>query len=209
MKNLALIIMLSLVVSFGSNLQAQSITIEGAQQLTTFKFTDSQGTVDKDYIGSYNNAFYVGFRNLDIDGLFITAGLGLRDAGATLVYDNANYIWDLQYATVKAGAGYVFGLGTFQPYVSITPYFSYLLKASQTLNHEVFDMIHAESIERMDYGIIGSPGVTITISDYISTYVEVGYLMGLANLENSDSGQTANNQAYSFTVGLSLSFQSE
>ncbi len=56
----------------------------------------------------------------------------------------------------------------------------------------------------MDYGVIGAPGIQISITDAVSTYIELSYLMGLENIESNEK-QTANNIAYGLTLGLSIS----
>ena len=208
-------ILLSLVfIWISSSLAAQSsLTVDASQLMTTFKFTDSEGNTDNSYLGKYTGSYSIGYRYLSLDGLIIRASIGMRGAGATMVYDDANYIWDLKYADIKAGVGYAYGVGRLLPYITVSPYVAYLLKASQTLNHEIFDILELESLERLDYGVVGSPGVQMTISDFISAYAEFSYMMGLQNLEtdlnveSNTSGQKSSNVAYGITAGISFTIQ--
>jgi hypothetical protein len=216
MRNIIIKIMLlsvALICAANLSMAQSSLTIDASQLLTTFKFTDSEGNVDKSYLGSYEGAYSIGYRSVSDGGFLIRASLGMRGAGATMVYDDANYIWNLRYADVKAGLGYAFGYGIVRPYISVASYFGYLLKASQTLNHEIFDILDYGSLQKIDYGVIGAPGVQITISDFVSAYAEFNYLMGLKNVESSannvessSKGQTSKNMAYGITAGIAFTF---
>lgn len=185
---------------------AQSaFTIDASQQLTNFKFTDSEGTRDKNYLGNYSGYYSLGFRMLKESGFLFRAGAGMRNAGASLIYDEANYSWNLQYIEAKAGAGYAYKMEKLTPYLCVSPYFGYLLKANQTLNHQNYDIINSGSLNRMDYGVFISPGVQLGLSDAVSAYFEFNYMMGLANLETGDNGQVSSNIAYSICAGLAFS----
>lgn len=182
-----------------------SLTIDGSQIMSNFKFEDSQGTRDKVYNPIYTNAYSVGYRYSAESGLMFRAGLGMRKAGATLVYDNSNYAWNFQYADVKIGVGYVYNKPErIKPYLCVSGYFAYLLKANQTINNENFDILKSESINKMDFGVFITPGINIKINDYISAYTEFNYMMGLANLETSTDGQVSHNSGMSISLGLSF-----
>jgi len=193
-----------------------SITIEASQQVTNFVFTDNAGMQDNTYLmfGSdnpykamYSGAYNVGgMYNLDM-GVFIRGGLGMRKSGATMMYDETNYQWDLQYFNIKLGGGYAYSMGMINPYVGVSGYYAMLFKAKQSINNEDFDIIQSESIEKSDFGILISPGVRIDASDFVSVYTEVGYLMGLKNIETSDDDQKAKNIAYQFTLGLAFTIE--
>lgn len=192
--------------SFQQDLTAQSsLTINGSQVYSTFKFTDSSGEkIKKEYNGIYSGAYDIGFRYAFDFGAFVHPSIGMRSAGATLVYDDMNYLWDFDYFNFKLGLGYMYDMGRFSPYLKVSPYFGYLLHANQTLNNENIDIIDLGVINKTDFGIYITPGVFINLSDYISTYIEFDYMMGLANLEVDDT-QKGKNSGISLSLGLSFS----
>jgi len=191
-----------------NTLYAQSsIRVDASQLITNFKFTDSKGNVDDSYSPLFAGAYSVGYAyELDF-GLFFNVGAGMRKAGATMVYDAANYQWNLQYAQAKLGTGYAYDLGIVKPYLGVSGYYGYLLKANQTVNNEDFDILDSESIKKDDYGLYFTPGLKINVSGVISVYTEYSYLMGLNNIETGDSGQETNIVSHVVTFGLSFTFE--
>ena len=200
--------------------------VDASQQLTNFRFADSEGFLDKNYAPEYSGAYSVGYSYEFDFGLFLKGNTGMRKSGATLVYDASNYRWDLQFLNTEIGAGYQYPLGMFSPYICISTYYGYLLKANQRINNEDFDIIDSESMIRHDVGIIFTPGVNVNISDAIRIFGEVSFLRGLQNVEAESegkttfsyllgtsklvsdiSGQVSTNIAYQFTVGLSFAIQ--
>jgi hypothetical protein len=124
-----------------------------------------------------------------------------------MVYDATNYKWEFQYLQGNVGLGYALNLGRVNPYLAVSGYYGYLLKANQRINNEDFDIIDSESIQKSDYGINIPLGVRIDASEYRSVYTEASYLMGLQNIENADNNQEANNVGYMFTLGLSFTIK--
>jgi hypothetical protein len=189
-----------------------SLTIDASQQSSNFKFVDSQGTADTSYLPAYTGAYSLGYRFATEGGLLVRANLGMRNAGATMIYDDANYLWDLQYADVKLGAGYMLNTARFKPYVTVSGYYAYLLKANQTQGSMNYDMVKGGELKRNDYGVIASPGLQVMLSEFISVYSEFSYVMGLQNIEpqkveNTTSVQEGYNRAYGLTLGLSFTIK--
>ena len=203
------ILLLSIGFMFtGTSMMAQSsLTLDASQVISTFKFTDSEGSKDKSYSASYSGAYSVGYRNATDFGLIIRASIGMHKAGATLMYDSANYMWTLQYADAKLGVGYIYNGDRFSPYLTVSSYLGFLLKANQTLNNQDFDIKKSKSLTNIDQGILISSGVQITLSDDISAYTEFSYRMGLKNIETNDNGQKATNIAYALTLGLAFTIK--
>lgn len=194
---------LGLLLITTSMMAQSSITLEATQVYSTFKFTDSNSNQDKSYSGIYTGAYGLGYRFASEKGLLVRAGVGMRRAGATMVYDEANYMWDLQYADVKVGVGYIYSGARVKPYFTASPYFAYLLKANQALNHENFDALQSESLHATDYGVFLTPGLQFRLSDAVSAYTEFNYMMGLQNID-TDEGEEAYNRAMGLTVGVSF-----
>ncbi|MBL4652663.1 MAG: outer membrane beta-barrel protein [Flavobacteriales bacterium] len=205
-KNVITKLLLGAAIFISPALVAQSnFTIDASQTLSTFQFVDSEANVDKSYSGNYSGAYNLGYRYIHEKGIIVRTGIGMRTGGATMVYDGINYNWSLQYATFNLGGGYMYGDGLFKPYLTVAGYFGYLLKANQTVNNEDFDIINIGEIQKIDYGVIGSLGTQITLSDEISAYTEFSYLRGLGNLETNETGQKSSNISYMLSLGMSFS----
>ncbi len=207
MKKIRFIWLLLGFIVFVTTVNAQSsLTIEASRFYASFKYTDSQGSVlNSDYSGIYTGGYGVGYRYVSGKGIMLRAGLGMRKAGATMVYDNMNYSWNLQYADAKLGGGYVLLKGRISPYLMVSGYYSYMLSGYQTINNEDFDIKKSKSLNDMDFGVSVTPGVQIIFSEAVSSFVEFNYSMGLKNLDK-DEGQKSSNIAYGLTLGLSFSF---
>lgn len=199
-----------------STANVQSITIEASQQVTNFVFVDGRGIQDntrmiwgKDnvYKPVYSGAYNLGYSYLFGFGLYLNSSIGMRNAGATMVYDETNYEWNFQYLQAKLGAGYALKLGRVSPYIGVSGFFGYLAKASQSINNEEYDIIELEVIEPYDIGISVPIGVRLDASEYISIYTQASYLTGLQNIEALENDQQANNIGLSFTLGLSFTIK--
>jgi len=199
-----------------TSLKAQSaIDVEASQMVTNFVFTNSLGEqqssylvwkADNEYKPAYSGAYHLGYSyTLDM-GMFFRAHTGMRKSGATMVYDDANYQWDLQYLQGRLGIGYGYSIGMVAPYLCVSGYYSHLLKANQVIDNQEFNIKKSGDIEKNDFGLYTSPGVRIDASDYMSVYLELSYLMGLQNIETSDA-QESLNIANAFTVGVSFNIQ--
>jgi len=183
-----------------------SLTVEASPLYASFKFTDSDGNkLNSEYSGIFTGAYGVGYRLVTAGGFMVNVGAGMRKAGATMVYDEMNYTWDLQYASGKLGVGYMLVKDNVSPYLSVSGYYGYLVRGFQTINNEDFNIVKSESVNTSDYGILVSPGIQLSVSENLATFIEFNYLMGFANLEKDES-QKSTNYAYGLTLGLSFSF---
>lgn len=192
--------------SSSSSNSGSSLTIDASQNITNFSFKGSDGVVDKEYNPNYSGSFSVGYRNILPSGVILRGSLGMRNAGATLVVDDTNNTYNYQYAEAKIGAGYLYSLGKIGVYLTVSPYFGYLLKANQNLLNEDYDIINHESTERIDYGVFASPGVNFEMSEFISAYFELNVMRGLANLETVET-QTSNNTLIGGSLGLAFTIK--
>ncbi|MFP5471712.1 MAG: outer membrane beta-barrel protein [Bacteroidia bacterium] len=193
-----------LFVAYNSKAQTGAVAIDASQVVSNFKFTDSEGTQQKEYSPRFTSAYSLGYRHKLDNGVIIRGALGMRNAGATLIYDESNYSWNLQYMDIKVGAGYAYSLSKLDVYLTVSPYYAFLLKANQRINNEDYDIKTSAAINKADYGVIFSPGVILNVNDFMSAYVEINYLMGLANLETGETGQKSNNTAIMPTLGVAF-----
>lgn len=207
MKNVIQIWLFVCLVAVTSSVSAQSaITFDATQLYSSFKFNDSDNLeLNDEYSGVFTGAYTLGYRYTADFGLVVRTGIGMRKAGATLVYDESEYSWKLQYLNAKLGIGYMYKTKRVNPYFVAYGYYSHLLQGSQTLNNEHFNIVESELLKRSDYGLIFAPGVELKFSELLSSYLEFNYLMGLQNIE-TDAGQTTKNYAYGVTLGLAFTF---
>lgn len=182
-----------------------SLTLEASQLYSTFRYIDSDGNnMNEEYKGLFTGGYGIGYRYAFDYGLTLHGGLGMRTGGANLVYDDMNYSWRLQYGEVKLGAGYRYDLtDRLYPYFNVSGYMGYMLRGTQTLNNEDFNITHSDILNRADYGVMFSPGAELILSDFISAYAQFSYLLGLQNLEK-DNGQIARNRGGALTLGVAF-----
>lgn len=195
-------IVVSFVVSVWG--QKSSLTIDATQNISTFRFLDSEDNKqNKEYKPIFTSAYSLGYKYMINDNIILRGGLGMRNAGASLVYDEMNYSWKLQYLDVKIGGGYMFNLGKFSPYLIASGYYARLLRGIQIINNEEYNITESEILNPSDVGVIITPGLNFKMNDFISAYLEFNYLLGLYNIEK-DENQKGNNTGYGLTLGLSF-----
>jgi hypothetical protein len=183
--------------------QTDNANLEASQVFSNFKFTDSKGIKDRDYVVKITSAYSVGFQHVDVSGFFFRMNVGMRKGGANLTYNKTTYNWTLQYADIRAGVGYKLTKWRLRPYVALTPYFAYLLSAQQTINSDNYDIKANNSVKSSDMGACLSGGVNIILSNYMSLYGEISYARGLYNIEPSKSEKLFNT-ATMLTIGVAF-----
>ena len=196
-------ILLFPILFFVIHSTAQSnLTFDAGQVFSTFKYTDAQGEQEKGFSNNISGCFSLGYRYEHFNGLFIRANLGMRKAGASIIFDETPVNWNIQYADANLGLGYMINKWRLKPYFSVAPYFGYMLKANQTIGPDTYDIMQNKSINTTDYGLLFSPGFKIALSNIISFYAEYKYILGLQNLEKSD--QKSYNRGFSINLGISV-----
>lgn len=192
----------ALIFSISASGQS-SITIDASQNATNFAFTNSAGERDQDYKTSFSGSYSLGYRYSFDFGMFAGVKVGMRHAGASYIYDDANYSWDFQYFDARLNLGYEYNFDRLSAYLSVSPYFGYMLRATQTINHEDYDIINSGDLEKNDFGVFISPGANYRINDLISIYGQFNYMLGLQNIETVDS-QESQNRLMGLTLGLAF-----
>lgn len=187
-----------------TNAVSQSnVTIDASQNMTNFSFTNSQGERDESYNPNFSGSYSLGYQYKFDFGMFAGAKIGMRKAGASLIYDDANYSWDFQYFDARINLGYEYKFDRLSAYMAVSPYFGYMLRATQTLNHEDYDIINSGDLEKVDFGLFFSPGAKYRINDYVSMYGQFNYMLGLQNIETVED-QTSQNRLMGLTLGLAF-----
>lgn len=205
MKRTKQFILLTCFMVYLSFASAQpEFTAEVSQLFPTFKFKDSEGIKhNDDYQSLITGAYGIGLRYILESGIFFRAGIGIRNAGANLVYDQVNYSWKLQYGDFKLGLGYRTKFKTVKPYFVASGYYATLLRGTQTLHNQTLNVVKSGILKNQDLGVQFTPGIDIRFSEYFSSYLEFNYLMGLSNIELG-SAQKATNSALGFNIGIAV-----
>lgn len=186
------------------DVQAQhSLLLEAGQNRTEFFFYDSNDQRDTSYDAAYSGSWALGYSYAFDMGVYITTKLGMRGAGASYVYDDFRYRWNLQYGEYRLGVGYRYPLKALALRLQTEGYLSYLLSAEQRLHNLDRDMIAAGTFVRRDYGVMVSPGLEYGLTDNLDLYADAAYMFGLANIE-AEEGQTTHNRLLGLNLGVRI-----
>lgn len=185
------------------------MNIEVAQNFSTFKF--SYKFIDNtDFANDYQQytqinsvAYGAGYTKLYSSGLLLSGGLGFRKAGASLVYNRTNFLWDLQYIDFKVGAGYLYNRWSIKPYAYLMPYYAYLLSAKQSSGLNYYDVKSDNALKSHDFGLLLNVGLKVALSYYTDLFAEYNYNVGLNNIETAPE-QFLYNRGFAVKLGLSI-----
>ena len=207
MKQFFLAILFSVNYSFAQSsvvkdtVAQSSITFDAGQIFSTFLFYNSNGNKDNNYKYNLSGAYNLGYQYDGQSGLLFRSNVGIKKMGSSLVHDGLNYNWILQYLSLNIGGGYILNKFRFKPYIVVSPFYSYLLTATQSMGNENYDIKENNSIKKFDCGFQFTHGVKLTLSEYISIYSELNYILGLQNIETSPS-QNLYNRGFSINIGI-------
>lgn len=194
-----------LLLSFTSTAQS-TVTFDAGQTFSTFKYSDSQGPIN-DFSNNITGCFSLGYSYIGQNGIVIRSTAGMRKAGASLVYNETNFDWNLQYTDIHIGAGYVFNRWMVKPYFVASPYFAYMLKGRQEIGENSYDVVKNRTMSTLDYGVCFVPGLKISLTNTIAFYAEYKQILGLQNLEmSSTNNQKTFNRGFSVNLGIAISF---
>jgi hypothetical protein len=182
-----------------------SVVLEGSQVFASFRFVDAQGTVDNAFSNRVGAAFNIGYQYTWKMGLIGGAAVGIYNGGATKKYGDIGYSWNLQYERAKLDLGYIYDKFWIMPYVIASPYYGYMLKGSETTGTGTYDLKKSSDMSTSDYGVVGTGGVRVPLSDYIKAFAAYNYNFGLMNIENSGD-QKLYNRGFSVSLGIAICF---
>lgn len=190
-----------------NSIEQPTLTFDAGQVFSTFKFIDSQGNKPKEFTHNRGFGFSLGYRYPLPNGLFIRTNIGLRKAGASMIYEGLNINWNIQYADANIGLGYVYNKWRLKPYFSVSPYFGYMLKANQIIGAFNYDIKEIKSMKTTDLGLFFSPGLKVAVSKSIAFYAEYKYILGLKNLETA-TDKKSTNRGWAINLGVAISIES-
>lgn len=183
------------------------VTFDAGQVFSTFKFIDSESNQPKEFTHNSGFGFSLGYRYPLPNELFIRANIGLREAGASMIYEGLNVNWNIQYADANIGLGYMYNKWRLKPYCAVSPYLGYMLKANQLIGAFNYDMKEIKSMKTTDIGLFFSPGLKIALSKSIAFYAEYKYILGLKNLETA-TDKKSTNRGWAINFGVAVTVES-
>lgn len=203
--NKNILVLLFVLMGFSTTGWGQShhVLLGASQNMTNFKFTDNDNDIDTSYSPQYSSGFNLGYNYKIKEGVYFQGRIGIRNAGASYVFDDFSYNWNIRYGEFRLGAGYQYDFSALYVHFSAEGYLSYVMSAEQRLFNVYRDMIEAGTIERLDYGLFLSPGVGIGLTENISLELDINYMLGFGNLD-TDEGQTTQNRLWGVNLGLNI-----
>lgn len=211
MKKLILIFILIGAVYSGTFAQ-DNFSLNFAQTYSKFKFIDSQGVANESLTSDIRYSYGLNYNKIFENGLFIRPELGYKHLGAiSILGSNQKLSWNLHYADLNAGAGYILQKFKFKPYAGASFYFSYLYKADQTIGAAYYNMLDLKAVKKTDFGVNIYAGVQFAFTRAASVFFEIRNSTGLRQLEPNildSQNQKMYNRAFSFQFGLSFNLDS-
>ena len=199
--------LITILFSFGLCAQfvfgQSSISIEYAQNFTSFRYVDQTGTKSDNMQYNFSDGLNIGYRYLIENGVFFSGSFGLRQGGASYVYDDFNYRWDLNYAESRLGLGYMYNLGDVSVHISTQGYAGYLYKAEQRLHQLTRNILTEGSMKEWDFGLFFTPGIAYDINDKVQVKLNANYMLGLYNIE-TDVDQSTKNSLIGSAIGFNF-----
>lgn len=179
-----------------------SVIVEGAQVFSGFRFIDTHGDRDNSFAHRAGGAFSLGYQYKWDQGIFLGVDFGIYSAGATKVNNRVNYSWNLQYERAKIDFGYVTTeKWEVKPYACVSPYYGYLLKASQTTGSADYDLKKGGNFSVSDFGFVATGGARFELSKRLHAFAAYNHNIGLANIETTP-GQKLYNRGFYVSLGL-------
>jgi hypothetical protein len=197
-------ILVTLCFFLTNKIKAQSVaTFDVSQVVANFKFVDSNGELDKSFTPNITNSYSLGFLKASDKGVLLGGNIGLRMAGASKQVNSVAFKWNFQYLDLKVGAGYILNKWRIKPYVLVSPYYASLLKADQLIAEKTYDVKKAKGVLNYDFGVVGSAGVKIKLSDLVSLFSSYNHIYGIKNIEVA-TNQKLYNRGFSLSLGIAL-----
>jgi len=187
------ILILALLILTASIVRAQELNFQVGKSVSKFKFQDSEG-IDLQNLQSSDNFFMTLEYRQNIlkkifkNNLFTDLGIGYNRYGSSGSDSSIDliYSWDVTYLGINLGLDYEFYRpGNFTLYVKGTASPEFLIRGTQTLNDQVFDLVGEDDFNSPIFFFRGGLGVQYKISGQTSAYIQ--YMGGKSYHFNNDS----------------------
>lgn len=180
-----------------------TLTFDVGQVFSTYRFFDDQDNKEKELTNIGATGFSLGYHHPLQKGLFVRGNIGMRKGGASMIYEGLDVNWTVQYVDVSIGLGYIYTKKRLKPYFSLSPYFGYMQKGTQTIGADNYDIKKEKSMKTTDFGVFFSPGLKMDLSGSIACYAEYRYILGLQNIETS-AEEKLFNRGFSISLGVAI-----
>ncbi|MEO9513320.1 MAG: autotransporter outer membrane beta-barrel domain-containing protein [Flavobacteriaceae bacterium] len=189
---------------------SQLLYAEMGQSISSFEYQNSAGgTLDN--LQSATNSF-LGFGytfQLPNDKLNIDVGLAYTNYGAKgsdEVLDNF-FEWDVSYAGLQTGITYYFARSReFQFYASLNASLEYLLRGTQTLNNQIFNLSGEDEFDNFLIVPRAGVGIQYPISNKAALYVQYHYGKSYS-LVNSNPNDDEKLSITTHNLGIGITIQ--
>lgn len=203
------LLIIGLVLWSASMTFSQQIGLQAGQTFSKIQFTDSEGR-ELDNLQSTNHFFMMGEYRKPLFGesldnkLSGSIGLSFNGYGSTgsdPVLDNF-FEWDLAYVGLMLGLDYTFyQKGDFSAFGSVKVSPEILVRGSQTINNQVFDLVGEEDFDTPIIFLKGGLGVQYDVTTEATIYSQ--YMLG-KSYALSGSDQELNFITHNVGIGIFL-----
>ena len=188
--------------------QAQQVSLQAGQSFSKIKFVDSNGN-ELQNLQTVNHFFMMAEYRQTVfpeqlnSKLFGNLGLrfsGYGSTGSDRVLDNF-YEWDLSYLGLVFGLDYEFyEKGRFATFASIKISPEFLIRGSQTINSQVFDLMGEEDFNTPIFFFRGGLGARFQLTNDASIFAQ--YMIGKSYSFFDSQSSELNIIAQNFGIGL-------
>ena len=203
---MVLLFLCCFIIAF--SLSAQQLYLETGKSISSFSYTDSNGNSIDNLQSKSNTYLGMGYRdNLNDDKtLFLNLGLSYSDYGAIgsdPILDNF-FEWNVSYLGLQTGLDFrLFRLRDFSFYIKGRATFEHLIRGTQTINNQVFNLVGEKEFNNTIFFIKGGLGMQYPISR--NTSVFANYFYGktvLIDQSKSPDQETLKFNNHQFGIGL-------
>ncbi len=199
---------LALLCFFGvSQIKAQQIFFEAGPVISSFHYTDSQGTALKDLQSKTKGFLTVGYRQIlnDKRNLFLLGSLsymGYASEGSSAALD-VHYSWDVRYIGISPGIEYTFlQHRDFKFFLRAIPSIEFLVHGSQTINNDVYDLKGEDEFDSHIVYARAGPGIQFPIAKNAMAQLAYSYGYSFQIAATGASQENLNISTHQVSVGL-------
>ncbi len=200
------VLIVSLVL-LSKSVKSQLLYAEWGQTISSFDYENSDGGTLENLQSKIASYIYAGYQfQLPGDKVTITVGGVLDTYGAKAsdaLLDNY-FEWEVSYAGIQTGLFYYFARSrAFQFYIRPTVSFEYLVRGTQTLNNQVFDLSGEDEFDNLLLVPRMGIGIQYPISNKAALYLNYAYgrSFSLAKTRPEDN-EKLNINTHSVGIGI-------
>ncbi|WP_435412232.1 hypothetical protein [Psychroserpens mesophilus] len=164
----------------GLSVSCQQIYFEAGKSISAFDYTNSSGKSIDNLLSKSNTYMGIGYRdNLNNEQtLFLVLGMSYNDYGAIgsdPVLDNF-FEWDVSYLGIQTGLDFrLFRLRDFSFFIKGRITFEHLIRGTQTINNQVFDLVKENEFNNDIFFVKGGIGMQYPISRNTAIFANYFY----------------------------------